>query len=322
LLSQLFAQGRAIVVGFLANRILYSGAVMAAVITAIFVLVHLGGDPTAGFTSPDASPAQRQLIREQFGLDRPLPLQYAEYLAHAVRGDFGESWRARQPAMEHALERLPATLRLTAVAMAIALAIGLPLGVIAGQRPGGGRDALVSSVALAGQAVPGFLLGTVLILIFAVRLRWLPSSGGEGMRSLLLPAITLAMYPAAIIARLIRGSLIDALRGDYVRTAYAKGLDARTVLFGHALRNATLPALAYIGLQVGFLIGGAVVVEGVFAYPGIGSLALTAVADRDLPVIQAVALIVALLVVSVNLLIDVAARAIDPRLRTAAVGAG
>jgi ABC-type dipeptide/oligopeptide/nickel transport system permease component len=284
-------------------------------VTAVFVLIHLSGDPTAGFTSPGASPEQQQLIRERFGLDQPLAIQYVTYLGNLARGDFGDSWRAGRPAIEAVLERLPATLRLTGAALAIALFVAVPLGIAAGARPHGRVDAIASSIALLGQAVPGFMLGTVLILIFAVHLGWLPSSGGAGWQSLLLPSVALAAFPAALIVRLLRGALNEALHADYVRVARGKGLSPGAVVRGHALRNALLPVLAYTGIQAGFLLGGAIVIEGVFAYPGIGQLALGAVADRDLPVVQAVVIVVALLIVAVNAAVDVLARVIDPRLR-------
>ena len=187
--------------------------------------------------------------------------------------------------------------------------------MLAGSRRGNLVVLLASMIALFGQAIPGFILGTLLILLFAVRLHWLPSSGGDGWRALILPAIALAAYPAAIIARLLRSSLHDTLGADYVRTARGKGLSERGVLVGHTLRNAVLPALAYIGIQAGFLIGGAVVIEGDFAYHGIGQLALGAVSDRDFPVVQAVVVIVSALIIATGFLVDLIATLIDPRLR-------
>jgi peptide/nickel transport system permease protein len=303
------------VVGVLLHRIIHSLGVLLVVTTAVFAIVHLGGDPTAGFTAPGASPEDRANVRERFGLDRPLPAQYGSYLSHAVRADFGESWRARRPAMDAVVERLPATLKLAGAGLALAILAGAPLGIAAGRRPSGLLDLVASSTALLGQAIPGFILGTLLILGFAVRLKWLPSSGGDGWKSLILPAVTLAAYPTAIIARLLRASLIEVMHDDFIRTARSKGLSERAIVFGHALSNAALPTLAYIGLQAGFLIGGAVVVEGVFAYPGVGTLALGAVTDRDLPVVQAFIVVVAIAIVTINLLVDVIAGLIDPRLR-------
>jgi len=303
------------VIGFLLNKIAYSVAVLFAVVTAIFGLIHLSGDPTAGFTAPGASPEQQAVIREQFGLDQPLPVQYLTYLERVAQGDFGDSWRARRPAMTAVIERLPATLTLTGTSIALALAVGLPLGTIAASRPGGITNTLASTTALAGQAIPGFFLGTLLILIFAVKLQWLPSSGRDSWQSLILPAIALAAYPTAIISRLIRSSLTETLGQDYIRTAQSKGLGKRAIVLGHALRNALLPTLAFVGLQIGFLLGGAVIIESVFAYPGIGLLALGAVADRDLPVVQAVAIVVAVAIIVINFLVDALARLLDPRLR-------
>ncbi|MGH2534134.1 MAG: ABC transporter permease [Thermomicrobiales bacterium] len=303
-------------IGFALRRVVYAAAVLLAVTSLVFGLIHLSGDPLSGLLPPGSSPEQKEVIRRQFELDRPLPVQYATFLSRAAQGDFGESWRARQPAMELVLDRLPATLRLTATAITLALLIGVPIGMVAGTRPGGWIDAFVMGLALIGQAFPGFWLGTILILLFAVRLDWLPSSGGDGWTSLVLPALTLAAYPAATIARLLRSSLIETLGQDYIRTALGKGLDKAAIVGTHALRNAALPTLAFVGLQIGFLIGGTVVVESVFAYPGIGRLALQAVTDRDLPVVQAFVVVVAILIVTLNLAVDLVAHALDPRLRT------
>jgi len=302
------------VASFILQRIVYAVLVMLAVASLAFAAVHLSGDPLSGFTAPGASPQDQATIREHLGLDRPISVQYVRFLKRASIGDFGDSWRARQPAMRAVVDRLPATLRLAGAALAIALLIGIPLGALAGARPGGPLDFVASAVALLGQALPGFWLGALLILLFSVRLHWLPSSGGHGWRALVLPAATLAAYPAAFFARLVRSSLLETLNQDFIRTARGKGLRESTVIRIHALRNALLPALAYAGLQAGFLLGGGVVIESVFAYPGIGQLALNAVADRDLPVIQAFVVLVAGMIVLVNLIVDLAARKLDPRL--------
>jgi len=309
-------------VRFLLDRLAYAVVVLLGVTSLTFGLLHLSGDPLAALVPPGSSPEQRAELRRGFGLDRPLPEQYARFLGRAARGDFGVSWRQRRPAMTAVLERLPATLALAGAAVALAVLAGGGLGLLAGVGPGGPVDAGVRAVVLAGQALPGFWLATLLILLFAVNLRWLPSSGLDGPRSLVLPAVALAAYPAATIARLLRAGLIEALAADYARTAVGKGLTRQAVAWRHALRNAILPALAYVGLQAGFLLGGAVVVEAVFAYPGIGQLALGAVADRDLPVVQAFVVVVAALVVLVNLLVETVARLLDPRLRVARPGFG
>jgi peptide/nickel transport system permease protein len=310
------AQGILLMIARALNRLLYAGAVILAVTSFAFALIHLSGDPLAGLLPPGSSPEQEATIRRRFDLDRPLAVQYTSFLTHAAQGDFGESWRGRQPAMTLVLERLPATLKLTGAAIAIALLIGIPLGIVAGSRPGGSLDAGATGIALLGQALPGFWLGTLLIMIFAVRLRWLPASGEDGWRSLILPAITLAAYPAATITRLLRAALIETMHQEFIRTARGKGLPGAAILRVHALQNAALPTLAFVGLQIGFLLGGAVVVESVFAYPGIGRLALQAVADRDLPVIQAFVVVIAILIVALNMAVDALAHLMDPRLRS------
>jgi peptide/nickel transport system permease protein len=232
-----------------------------------------------------------------------------------MRGDFGDSWRQGRPALGAVLERLPATLWLTAVATVMAVAVGSFLGVISASRPGSPWDIVARSTALLGQAVPAFWLGTMLILLFAVALQWLPSSGLQGPPGVILPALSLAAYPAATLTRLLRASMIETLGADYIRTARAKGLSRSRILIEHSLRNAALPALAFTGLQVGFLLGGAVIVEGVFAYPGIGGLALDAVAARDIPLVEAFVWVVAVMILVVNLLTGALAMLLDPRLR-------
>ncbi|HEU5432430.1 MAG TPA: ABC transporter permease [Thermomicrobiales bacterium] len=302
-------------VRFIVGRIAYAALVLFGVTTLVFALIHLSGDPLAGLVPPGSSPAQLARLRVAYGLDRPLPAQYVAFLGRAIHGDFGESWRQGRPALTVVLERLPATLALAASATALASVVGVGLGVAAGWRASAATDLAARSLALAGQAIPGFWLGTILIVIFAVRLQWLPSSGLEGPASLVLPAATLAAFPAAALTRLVRAGLRETRRADWLRTARAKGLPEEAVLFGHALRNAMLPALAFVGVQAGYLLGGAVVVESVFAYPGVGLLALNAVADRDLPIVEAFVAVVAVAIVAVEILVEVAARLLDPRLR-------
>jgi peptide/nickel transport system permease protein len=301
--------------GFLINRLLHAVAVLFGVVSVTFILLHLAGDPLAGLIPPGASPEVENQIRSAYGLDRPVPEQYVDFVGRAMRGDFGDSWRQGRPALGSVLERLPATLALTAVASALALTIGCVLGVIAAARPGSFWDIGARLTALLGQAVPAFWLGTMLILLFGVDLQWLPSSGLEGPGGVILPALALAAYPAATLTRLLRASMIETLGADYIRTARAKGLSRSRILVGHALRNAALPALAFTGLQVGFLLGGAVIVEGVFAYPGIGGLALDAVAARDIPLVEAFVWVVAVMILVVNILTSAITVLVDPRLR-------
>lgn len=305
---------------FLLGRICYALLVLVGVASLVFGLLHVGGDPLDGLLPPGSSPEQRVAVRQVYGLDRPVLAQYLAFVGRAARGDFGDSWRQQRPALAAVLERLPATLALTGAALGLAIVGGGLLGVIAAARVGGWIDAGVRAVAVVGQSIPGFWLGTLAILFFAVRLGWLPASGFDGPRSLLLPAATLAAQPAATIARLLRASLVATLGQDYVRTARGKGLGGGAVVVGHGLRNAVLPVLGYVGFQVGFLLGGAVVVEAVFAYPGVGRLALGAVQDRDLPLVQAFVVVLAALVVGVGLVIDGVARLLDPRLGAADAG--
>jgi peptide/nickel transport system permease protein len=302
-------------VGYLINRVLHAVAVLFGVVSVTFVLLHLAGDPLAGLLPPGATPEVEAQIRQAYGLDRPLPVQYLDFIGRAMVADFGDSWRQGRPAIEAVLERLPETLMLTARATALAVAIGCLLGVAGAARPGSPWDFLARFAALLGQAIPAFWLGTMLILFFAVDLRWLPSSGLEGPAGFILPALALAAFPAATLTRLLRAAMIETLAADYIRTARAKGLPRGQILLGHALRNAALPALAFTGLQAGFLLGGAVVVEGVFAIPGIGGLALEAVASRDIPLVEAFVWVVAVVILLVNTLTGLLAVLVDPRLR-------
>lgn len=307
---------------FILNRILHAAAVLFGVVSLTFLLLHLGGDPLAGLVPPGASPEVEAQLRHAYGLDRSLPEQYVAFVGRAMVGDFGESWRQGRPALTAVLERLPATIKLTLAATALSTVVGCTLGVLAAGHEGSGWDWLARTLAILGQAIPAFWLGTMLILVFAVRLHWLPASGMTGPAGVLLPALALAAYPAATLTRLVRASMIDNLQADYVRTARAKGLPERIVMRDHALRNAALPALAYTGLQAGFLLGGAVIVEGVFAYPGIGSLALDAVFTRDVPLVEAFVWTVAILILAVNTGTAFIAATIDPRLTLAADARG
>ncbi len=303
----------------LATQLLYTVLVVLTAISVVFALLHFSGDPADALIPPGSSPADVAALRGKFGLDKPLPTQYLDYMRHAMRGDFGESWRTGEPALGLVMDRLGATLLLTVTAFLIALLVAIPLGVLAGSRRHGPIGWLASGVGVLGQALPAFWLGTVLILLFSVRLGWLPSSGRDGWRSLILPAVALAAFPAATLMRIVRVSVADVTEADYIRTANAKGLTERVVLWRHVARNAMLPAIAYAGVVAGFMVAGAVVVESVFAWPGIGQLALQSVASRDLPVIQAFVAVVAVLIVLANFLADTIAMAVDPRLREAAV---
>ncbi len=301
----------------LLQRILLLVATVIATSSAIFVLIHAAGDPTQGFMPPGASPEIRAQVRAQLGLDRPIFDQYVRFIGNGLRGNFGDSWRDRQPALQSVLDRFPATLLLAISAVVVATILGCTLAVIGVSVRSHRLRRALSLVGLLGQAVPTFWLGTLFILLFAVRLHWLPSSGNAGLRSLVLPALTLAGYPASMIARLLQAGLLDAGNQEYVRTARSKGLTESRVWLRHALPNALLPTLGFIGLQLGFMVGGTVVVESVFAYPGVGRLALQAASERDLPVVHAFAVVVAISIVLIGSAIDLVVAALDPRLRDA-----
>lgn len=284
--------------------------------SALFALMHASGDPTQGFLPPGSSPELRDAMRTRLGLDQPLAEQYLRFVGNGLTGDFGDSWRDRQSALQAVLDRLPATLLLMSTAIVLAIGLGFAGGLIAARlRPGATRF-LFRLFTVLGQALPAFWLGILLILFFAVRLQWLPSSGDDGIKSLILPGLTLATYPASVIARLLESGLRDAHAQPFVDAARAKGLHPGAIWFRHVLPNALMPVLGYIGLQISFLVGGTVVVESVFAYPGLGRFVLQSATERDLPVVQAFVVATAVLVVTINTAIDLIANVIDPRLRS------
>lgn len=283
--------------------------------TVVFVLIHASGDPTQGFMPPGASPEIREATRARLGLDDPLPVQYARFIWNGLSGDFGASWRDNQPALDAVLDRLPATLLLAGSALGLAIAIGLVVGVLSASPRANVAYRLVRLLPLVGQAVPTFWLGAMLMLLFAVRLGWLPASGNATPSALILPAVTLALQPASIMARLMSTGMQDIAQSNFVRTAISKGLPGGTISWRHIVPNAVLPVLGYAGLQAGFLIGGTVVIESLFAWPGVGRLALQSAMQRDLPVIHAFVAVTAVGVILVNLVVDLISLSLDPRQR-------
>jgi peptide/nickel transport system permease protein len=300
---------------YLSTRVLYAMVVLLGVSIAVFFLIRLGGDPSALFLPPEASLDDIHRFQHQMGFDRPLIVQYLEFLRLALRGNFGQSLRYDQPAMQLVLERLPATLELSSVALILSLLISVPIAIFAAVYRGSIIDRVGLMISLVGQSFPTFWLAIMLILIFSENLDWLPPSGRHGWRNLVMPAFALATYSTAIITRLLRSSMIEVLQSDYIRTARGKGLPARAIVLKHALRNAAIPTLTVVGLQVGALLGGAVITEQIFAYPGIGLLAIQAIDNRDFTVVQAFVLFTAVMIVSINLLIDICYGLLDPRLR-------
>ena len=289
--------------------------VVLGVCTLVFLLIHLvPGDPVEAMLGERAQAADRAALRVALGLDLPLSEQYGRYLSGLLRLDLGRSFLDQRPVALILAERLPATLRLALAALGIALVIALPLGVLAARFRGSALDSAAMTLSLAGISIPNFWLGPLLILVFSLWLGWTPVSGDETPASIILPAITLGTALAAILARMVRASMLEVLGEDYVRTARAKGLGEAAVLWRHALRNAWLPVLTVIGLQLGGLLAGAVITETVFSWPGIGSLLVDAIKARDFPVVQGCVLLISLCYVLMNALTDLAYVWIDPRI--------
>jgi peptide/nickel transport system permease protein len=300
--------------GYVVRRSAQSLLLVLLVTVVVFALLHLTpGDPASVILGENATPEQVQALQRSLGLDQPLVLQYARFLGRALHGDLGTSIRAQRPALEVVLERLPATLLLTAGAFSFAVLIGMPIGVISAVKRLSFWDHGSMALALLGQSMPGFWLGLVLITVFAVHLRWLPASGMGSLSHVVLPAITLGMFLIGLIIRLTRSSMLDVLGQDYVRTARAKGLAERMVVMQHALMNALIPVVTLVGLQLGLLLGGAVITETVFAWPGVGLATVTAIHQRDYPVVQCAVLVSAVLVLSINWAVDLLYHYLDPR---------
>ncbi len=302
---------------FLVRRALGALWAIAGVMIVVFLILHLGGDPAAVMMPPESSAAEMAAFRHAQGFDRPLIVQFGSFVASAAHGDLGLSLRHQEPAMRLALERLPATILLSAAAMAIVILVGIPAGVASALRPRTGVDYAARVVALIGQSAPTYWIGLMLILFFAVRLGWFPASGIGDWRNLILPAATLGFFSTAKIMRLTRSAMLDVLAADYLRTARAKGLSAAKVVGGHALRNAWLPIVTQLGVELGTLLSGAIITETVFAWPGIGRLAVQAVFERDFPVVEAVVLLAATIFVVLNLIVDLLYAVLDPRIRYA-----
>jgi len=297
------------------RKLLHTGLVALGVVTLVFIALRASGDPAATMLPGDASVEELGALRRQLGLDRPVWLQYVQFLGAAVTGDFGTSFRHQQPALPLVLERLPATLELAGAALLLALALALPLGILAAVHRGRLIDVAAMAFAVVGQATPYFWMGIMLILIVSVELGWLPTSGRGGLERLILPAITLGTHFAASLARLTRTSMLEVFGQQFVTTARAKGLSEWSVVLAHTLKNAAVPVITLIGLQFGTLLGGAVVTETIFAWPGVGRLAVQSVFVRDYPVVQAGVFVLALTFVAINLLVDLLYGVLDPRIR-------
>ena len=301
---------------FIAGRLLRAALTIIMVVTFAFVVLRLSGDPALLILSVDAPPEAVAAFREAWGLDRPLWVQYLSYFGAILQGDLGQSMRDGRDAIDLVAERIPATLALTLPALALKIGIGIPAGIHAALHRNSATDRVVMVMAVAGFAVPSFVLGLLLVLVFAVQLGWLPSGGQESWRHAILPVITLGVGGAAVLARFTRSAMLEVLGQPYIRTASAKGVPWRSVVRGHALPNAAIPTVTILGFMVGSLIAGAVVVESVFSWPGVGRLLVVAVSNRDLAVVQCILLLVAATMVTSNFIVDLLYGMLDPRLRT------
>jgi peptide/nickel transport system permease protein len=303
-------------VRLIASRLASAGLVVLGVACLVFLLIHLvPGDPVDVMLGEAAQPADREALRAAMGLDRPVHVQLRDYLVGLARLDLGVSLHTRQSVAALLAERLPATVELAAASLLVALALALPLGVLAAVRQGSLWDRGAMTFSLLGVSIPNFWMGPLLILVFSLWLGWLPVSGRDGLASLVLPALTLGTAMAAILARMVRAVLLEVLGEDYIRTARAKGLPEHIVVLRHALRNALLPIITLLGLQLGTLLGGAVITETIFSWPGIGQLTVEAIQRRDYPVLQACVLLIAVAYVLVNTLTDLVYAWVDPRVR-------
>lgn len=301
---------------YIISRLLQSIVVILGVLLLVFFIVNLTGDPIRIMLPPEANQEDVERLRVQMGLDKPLPEQFVRFLAGAARGDFGESLRYRgQPALRQVTQRFPATLTLAVVTLAWSLPAALILGTIAAVRRNSILDNLATLTALLGQSMPSFWLGLMLILVFAVQFGLLPSSGYGGPLHVVLPAFTLGAFFTARNTRLVRSGMSEVLEQDYIRTARAKGVGERIVLVRHAFKNMAIPVVTMVGLDIGQLLGGAVVTETVFAWPGIGRLAIDSILNRDFPVLEADVFFIALAFVGINLFVDVCYTWLDPRVR-------
>jgi peptide/nickel transport system permease protein len=303
-------------IGFILHRVASAVPVVAGVLVLVFLLVHLApGDPVELMLGDSARPADRVAMRHALGLDKPLATQFSDYVSALARFDLGESLFSRQAVTQMLAERLPATLQLAVAALAVAILLGVPLGMLAAYYHNRSADTAAMSFSLIGISIPNFWLGPLLILLFSLWLGWTPVSGRSGLSSIILPALTLGASLAAVLARMVRSSLLEVLGEDFIRTGRAKGLSDWAVLRRHALRNAWLPVLTLLGLQLGALLGGAVITETVFSWPGVGSMLVESIQKRDYPVVQGCVLLVSLIYVLVNTLTDLLYAWVDPRIR-------
>jgi len=304
------------VLSYVFRRLLVGLSVMLTVAVISFMLLHLSGDLATAIAGPESSAADVEKVRVQYGLDRPMITQFTDWLGSAVRLDFGRSFYFQNTVMELVGERLPVTLKLGGVALLLAVIVAIPLGVLAAIYRDSWVDRLSLLVAVVGQAMPNFWFALSLILLFAVGLKWLPVAGNTSWQHFILPAVALGYYAMPSLMRLTRAGMLDVLGSDYIRTARAKGLSPARVVFKHALRNAIIPVMALAAVELGFMLGGSVVIESVYSLQGLGQLAWDSISRNDYPVVQAVVLIIAVFYIGLTFVADVLNAALDPRMRT------
>jgi peptide/nickel transport system permease protein len=301
--------------GYLARRLLSGALAILGIVIVVFVLVRMLGDPAALMMPPEATKEEIEIFRHAYGFDRPIHVQLVDFMRDLARGDLGRSLRHDEPVMDMIMERLPATLKLSVTALVVSLILAVPLGVIAAIHRGTFWDRATMVMAMLGQSVPDFWLGLMLIYLAGVRLRLAPISGYGGFSHLILPALTLSAFPLARTTRIVRSAMLEVLGQDYIRTARSKGLSERMVTYKHALKNALIPVITVVGLDLGALLGGAVIVETIFAWPGMGRLVVQALDNRDFPLVQGGVLVMAISYVGVNILVDLLYSIVDPRIR-------
>ena len=303
---------------YLVRQVVQLAVVLVGISVLAFGILHVIGDPLVLLLPQNAGKEEFERHRKLLGLDQPIYVQYWKFASHAIRGDFGKSWYADTPAFRLVLERMPPTIYLTLAGLAAGLLIALPLGILAALKRHSFVDSLCTVTAVAGQAMPIFWLGIMLIIVFAVRLRMLPASGYGTWQHFLMPAFCLGAFLAPITMRLVRSGVIEVMNMEYIKTARAKGVREWLVVVKHAFRNACIPVLTVVGLQFGQLLGGAIVTETVFAWPGVATLTVESIRNQDFPVVQCAVVMLALIIVVVNLLVDVVVALIDPRIRVGA----
>ena len=302
---------------FFLRRFAVAVAVALTVLTLAFLLTRVSGDLAISIAGPNATAEDVEAIRIAYGLNRPLYVQYFDWLGRAVQGDFGESYFFRDRVSNLIASRMPVTITLGLVGLSVALVVSLPLGILAAVREGSWVDSLVGLIAMIGQAMPSFWLGLVLMIVFGLQLAWLPISGNDEWQGYIMPGVVLAFSAVPSLTRLTRSGMIEALASDYIRTARAKGLTRLSILVKHGFRNAAIPVVSIAAVQLGFMLGGSVVIETIFALHGVGFLAWESISKNDFPVVQAVVLVLAIIYIGLTLLADLLNAVLDPRLRTA-----